>query len=81
MFFVMILVESYLIDDISSGTNGSTEDKGDSFYELGWVGFAVIFLYNIGFIVLMVIDVVVGCKYSNRELMEESRRVYYYDKI
>ena len=70
IFLVLILAESYLIDQISSGSNDSTQDRVEDFYGLGWAGFCAIFAFNIGFIVLLGIDIVVGCRYSNRELME-----------
>jgi hypothetical protein len=41
----------------------------------------MVFAFNLGFIVLLCIDLARGFKYTNRELMEEGRRVYYYDKI
>ena len=48
---------------------------------MGWVGFGLVFAFNIGFLILFFIDVAMGFKYNSRELMDESRRVYYYDKI
>lgn len=37
--------------------------------------------FNIGFFVLLIVDIVQGCRYSSRQLMDEARRTYYYDKI
>lgn len=51
------------------------------YYNFGWVGFCLVFAFNIGFLILFFIDVAMGFKYTSRELMDESRRVYYYDKI
>lgn len=48
---------------------------------MGWVSFVLIFAFNIGYFVLFIIDFVLGCRKSNRELMELSRRVFYYGKI
>jgi len=52
-----------------------------NYYNIGWFGFAMVWTFNIGFIVLLVIDVVLGCRQSNRQMIEEARRIYYYDKI
>lgn len=51
------------------------------FYRFGWVGFTMVFVFNIGFIILYIIDLYRGCKMSNREMMDEARRVYYYNKL
>lgn len=51
------------------------------YYDIGWAGFAFVFAFNIGFLILFGIDVARSFKYSNRELLEEARRVYYYNKI
>ena len=53
----------------------------DSYYKMGWFGFALVMLFNIGFFVLFIIDIVQGCRFSTRQLMDEARRQYYYDKI
>lgn len=44
------------------------------FYKLGWVGFGMVFFFNFGFIIIMIIDIVKGCKKTNREMMDEARR-------
>jgi len=51
------------------------------YYNLGWLGFVMIFAFNLGFIVLMFVDAVQGCRKTNREMMDEARRAYFYDKI
>jgi hypothetical protein len=40
------------------------------FYDIGWAGFAIVFTFNIGFIVQMFIDLARSFKFTNRELME-----------
>ncbi len=51
------------------------------YYKLGWVGFAMIWLFNLGFVVLILIDMVRGFRKTNREIMDKVRRDYYYGKI
>ena len=41
----------------------------------------MVFFFNISFLILLFIDIYRGCKMSNREMMDEARRVYYYDKL
>ena len=41
----------------------------------------MVFVFNLSFLVLFIYDVYRGCKKSNRELMDEARRTYYYDKL
>lgn len=51
------------------------------FYRFGWVGFGMVFFFNIGFIVLQIFDTYKGCRMTNQQMMDEARRVYYYDKL
>lgn len=51
------------------------------YYAIGWVGFTMVFAFNTGFLILFFIDIAQGFRFSNRELMEEARRIYYYDRI
>lgn len=41
----------------------------------------MVFVFNIGFVFLMIFDVVWGCRKSNKEMMDEARRIYYYGKL
>jgi hypothetical protein len=51
------------------------------YYNLGWLGFVMIWLFNLGFIVLAVIDTIQGFRKTSRDMMDEARRIYYFDKI
>lgn len=41
----------------------------------------MVFFFNLGFVFLMIFDIVWGCKQTNQQMMDESRRIYYYDKL
>ena len=45
------------------------------------MGFGCVWTFNLGFIVLLFVNIGQGCRKSNREMMQESRRLFYYDKI
>ncbi len=49
----------------------------DSFYESGWVGFALVMAYNIGYLALWISDIYVDLSETNRRLMEGTRKAYY----
>lgn len=51
------------------------------FFLFGWVGFALVMFYNCGWMALGCINLYVQCKFTNRELMDESRRDYYFRKL
>ncbi len=51
------------------------------FYRFGWVGFGMVFLFNGGFLLLYFIDFIRGCRMSNKKMMDEARRIYYYSKL
>lgn len=81
IFFICVMINSYLIEEIVLNDPNTLDKSVRMYYDVGWVGFAMVFAFNIGFVILLFIDLGRGFKYSNRELMEEARRVYYYDKI
>ena len=62
-----------LYTDLNTVTTAQT-----SFYfAMGWIGFTLVFVYNLLFIVHQVIEIAVGCKYTNWQRMECSRQRYY----
>lgn len=53
----------------------------DQFYRVGWAGFVFVFVFNIGFVILFFINLARSFKQTNREMMDESRSVFYYKKL
>lgn len=53
----------------------------DSYKVTGWVGLMAIMLFNIGCFGLLVVSLIQHCCRSNREVIRETRRNYYYEKI
>lgn len=81
LFFSVVMAETFLIAEISLNNQDTLLSTVNLFYNLGWFGFVLVFAFNIGFLVLFGIDVVNGFRHTTREMMDESRRVYYYNKI
>lgn len=48
---------------------------------VGWAGFFFLFLYNVLYFFYFCIDVVVGCRYTNRQRMEYARNCYYKEML
>lgn len=44
------------------------------YFMIGWVGFALVFVYNLGFIGYQIADVIAGCRWTNQQRMECSRK-------
>lgn len=51
------------------------------FFMFGWITLGLVIAYNLGFLVLGCINLVQILKKTNRELMDESRRDYYFKKL
>lgn len=65
MFFITVLIQGFLIQEIMR--NDDTLSYYITIYHrFGWVGFTFIFFFNIGFLVLLIVDICIGCKKSNR---------------
>lgn len=81
MFFICVLIQGFLVQEIMQNNEETLMYSIQLFYRFGWVGFGMVFFFNCGFIVLYIYDMVQGCRKSNRKMMDEARRVYYYQKL
>ena len=81
LFFLVHLIQIKLVNDIQSGDINQMELTVRAFQGLGWFGFVLVFYFNIAFIVMVVYSFCVGLRVSNRKLMDEARKTYYFDKI
>jgi ammonia channel protein AmtB len=48
---------------------------------VGWIGFCAVWIFNGTFVIMFIVDAILNCRKSNREIMDEARRVFYYEKI
>lgn len=61
--------------------NTPTNEMVRLYFNMGWIGFGLVLIFNVGFLILMFIDMAIGCKYTNKEMIEENRRAYYFKKL
>lgn len=80
-FFVSVLIQGFVVRDIMLNDPNTIEKSITTFYQLGWVGFVTVFVFNLSFVALMFFDLYKGCKKTNKEIIDEARRLYYYDKL
>lgn len=45
------------------------------------MGFVACWVFNLGHIIIMIYDTVIGCRKTNKELMDEARKIYYMEKL
>ena len=81
IMFVVVFANTFILEQIILNDPNTVNMYITVFYNLGWLGFVSVWVFNIGFIVLCIIDVCLGFRKTNRDMMDEARRVYYYDKI
>jgi hypothetical protein len=60
---------------------GSDPQWAAWFFMFGWIALALIMLYNLGFLVLACINAYQALKSTNRELMDQARRDFYFKKL
>lgn len=80
-FFVTILIQAMNLPHIISGDPALIESAVEIFYKIGWVGFGMVFTFNIVHIIIWSYDWVQGCRKTNRELMDEARKLYYMRRL
>jgi hypothetical protein len=81
LFFLINLVQVYLLQVIQSSNISDMGTTISVFYGMGWAGFVFCFYFNLSHVVIGVYDLCVGVKVSNRAKMDEARKKYYYSKI
>jgi hypothetical protein len=52
-------------------------DDVDNFYLVGWVGFVLVFVFNGSFVLIFLYDFIQGCRYTNKEMIDMTRKEYY----
>lgn len=60
------MINTYIIDKIIVNDPNTLDYYVRVYYAVGWAGFAMVFAFNIGHLILFFIDIVRGFKYSNR---------------
>jgi hypothetical protein len=65
-FFITILIQSIELPDIMSGDNQRIVSAVEIYYSVGWVGFVMVFIFNICHIAIWIYDCMICCKKSNR---------------
>lgn len=63
-FFICILVQEFMIEQLLQ--NNNVFENIHSYYRTGWVGFGMLFFFNLAFIILGLFDFLLGCKMSNK---------------
>jgi hypothetical protein len=66
LFFGTVLIQGFLMLTIMSADTSTLLSTVDIFYKVGWTGFALAFIFNIGHLTIIIYDTVIGCRKSNR---------------
>lgn len=64
--FVIFLGLYLMVVHIYQNLNTVTNEYIRSYYMMGWIGAGFVFAYNILFILYLIIDIVIGWKYTNQ---------------
>lgn len=70
MFFICVFIQGFLVQEIMLNNPDTLMNAIQSFYRFGWVGFGMVFLFNCGFLVLNIFDIVRGCRMTNKQMMD-----------
>lgn len=77
LLFVLILFIELLIVLITNQGINVNLTWAHLYFSIGWVCFGLIFAFNIGYFLIFVFNWYKNCTSTNRQILEESRRVYY----
>lgn len=81
MYFICIFSQGFIVEEIMRNNPNTLNNAITNFHRFGWISFVMVFFFNCGFLGLAIYDIVMGCRKSNRDMMDESRRTFYYNKI
>ena len=59
-----------MVNVIMINDPNTLENAVNLFYNIGWLGFCMVFVFNIGHVAFAIFDIVIGCKMTNRQLMD-----------
>jgi hypothetical protein len=76
-FFVSVVIQGFMVDEIMKNDNATLSNAINLYYSVGWAGFVLVFVFNIAHLIILIRDIVIGCRTSNKEYMDESRKVFY----
>lgn len=79
--FAMILFIQLIVVRLTSGNTEQAETYASLFFAIGWIAFALVYIFNIGFLVLFCLNWFQNCNYTNREILESSRKNYYFNLL
>ena len=71
------MTSDILLTQLNSNFNTLSDTEIAVYYNVGWAAIAFILIFNGGYVIYFIIDVVIGFCYSNRERMEFPKRQYY----
>ena len=77
----MSVIQIKLINDIQKGDISQMDGTVRLFHGLGWTGFISVFYFNLFYVVIVIYDLCMGLKISNRQKMDYARKKYYFQKI
>lgn len=77
LLFVLILFIELLVVFITNQSVNVNLTWAHLYFVIGWIGFALVFVFNFGYFLIFTLNWYKNCTSSNREILEESRRVYY----
>ena len=79
VFVLVLFIELIIVYLTESKTTNSV--YASLFFAVGWIAFALIYIYNIGFLLLFCVNWFQNCNYSNRQILEKSRKNYYFNLL
>ena len=80
--FILVLVMFYIISTIQTSTDLSLNNSLASVWiGLGWITLALLWGFCIGHLVISLVDAYYGIFYTNKQLMDQNIKSYYYNKI
>ena len=77
--FVMVLI----IQRVSLEIFGKDppEETVRRYFNLGWVGFVLVILFNFGYFALWFVDIYNSCKYTARESIASNKKHFAFTKV
>jgi hypothetical protein len=70
-----------MILEIMKNDSATLSNAINLFYSVGWAGFVLVFVFNVGHLIILIRDIAMGCRTTNKEYMDESRKMFYMQKL
>jgi hypothetical protein len=65
-FFASVLIQGFMVLEIMKNDIATLSNAINLYYSVGWAGFVLVFVFNVSHLIILIRDIVMGCRTTNK---------------